>query len=580
MSINDDALALAGYEKVYDYTQYSHENHVNVIPEESFKHLVMDAFKTMADVLRNTYGPYASTVIISDQSQTTTTKDGYNVFNAMGFSHAYKRMVYLAVKKIIDRVNNNVGDGTTSCILLAEKMFLEIEKIIKTVDDKRNILAALTQLEKALQDPEAITDDLRDELIQPLNNAALRGLIDVAGNYDTGLTDIIEKALDPELVGLVESDQIISVRNVVVEAKLDPDGEGFTTYECDYLPGDYRVRVDMGTTEALMFESPRKIRVALYDHAFGASDWNFFMDKYDKVTETLILARSFNRSFMDHEFTQYLLQLRSAKADVPLFLAEIKGDFVRDEIKDLGAVLNFEPIGLHAKSVNHEKLPIVPVQVHKGNCMCFWMDEIPKKYIETLKSEMETDLSGSMVRHQLFKDRIRALSNESHDTLITVNASSTLEMKMISDKIDDCVSIVNSAVTYGIVPNMFAYGYMRLDRYKNACTDDISKSVADAVMLSIKGLFSDIWKSKHGDEFPEKCDVIAKDFYENAFTSFDIIKESYVPVQDLPTSAQYDLEVITAALSIVKYLLTSRALVFDAHLLKPIDDTGKYRLAE
>jgi chaperonin GroEL (HSP60 family) len=85
--------------------------------------------------MRSTYGPYGSTIVISDQNETTTTKDGFNVFEAMGFSHHYKRMVYLAIKKICERVNRNVGDGTTSCILLADKMFRKISDIIKTPDD-------------------------------------------------------------------------------------------------------------------------------------------------------------------------------------------------------------------------------------------------------------------------------------------------------------------------------------------------------------------------------------------------------------------------------------------------------------
>ena len=44
-----EELAMAGYHKVYDYTQYSHENHVNIIPEDDFKHLVRDTFKYRND---------------------------------------------------------------------------------------------------------------------------------------------------------------------------------------------------------------------------------------------------------------------------------------------------------------------------------------------------------------------------------------------------------------------------------------------------------------------------------------------------------------------------------------------------
>jgi len=565
-----------GYTKSYDFTQYAHDNNVNVIPEDSFKHLIEETFRIIADILRNTYGPYGSTVVISDQSETTTTKDGYNVFNAVGFSHTYKRMVYLAIKKIIDRVNNNVGDGTTSCILLAEKMFREIEKTLKTVDDKRNILKVLTQFEEMIQSKDAVVEDIREGTVQPLHIDALRGLITVSDNYDENLAYVIEEALDPkwdEDTGIMTS-----VRNVVVESTVDIDADASSMYKIDYLPGDYRVRCNMDSEVALLFDQPKKIRVALYDHVFSASDWNFFMHDYDKETETLILARSFNRSFMDHEYTKYLKERMMVKQDVKILLAEIKGDFLRDEIKDLAAAIGTEAIGLHAQAVDHSMLPVVSIQVYQGNCMCFDMDEIPDKYIEALQFEMETDTTKSMVKHQLYKDRIRALSKQSKDSLITVHASSSLESKMIADKIDDCISIVNSAMEYGIVPNMLVYGYWRIMRYKHSLDDklEMEKNVATAIMESIKGLFKDIWSSKHGDQQNAKCDAIMKDLYDSPNNGFDITKEAFVDITTLPTSAQYDLEVIAASISIVKYLLTSRALIFDAHILKPVDDTGRY----
>lgn len=568
-------LALAGLEKVYDYTQYSHKNQINVIPEAAFKQLVEDTFRTIADVLRNTYGPYGSTVVISEQSETTTTKDGYNVFNAIGFSHVYKRMVYLAIKKIIDRVNSNVGDGTTSCILLAEKMFraIENEGTLQTVDARRNILSVLTRFEEMLQDHSSVVKDKEDALIHPLTCDALSGLIDMAGNYDDKLTSIIESALCPTSKdGVIES-----VRNVVSEPKLDQDVEGSTNYEIDYLPGDYRIRVNMASDTALLFETQRPIRVALYDHAFSSSDWEFFMQNFDKETETLIIARSFSMSFMGNEFAKYIRDRKLVKRPVPTILCEIKGDYLRDEIKDLAAVLGIEPIGLHAKAVEHEKLPCIPVQVYKGNCMCFDVETIPEQYIKNLEAEMDADLSGSMVRHQLYKDRIRALSCNSNDTLITVKSSSSLELKMISDKIDDCISIVNSSLEYGIVPNMFSYGYWRIMLYKHEHGDEMTSAVADSIMKSIRGLFEDIWQSKHGLEYQDKQVAIANELYSKPTDSFDIIRETYAPIEALPTSAQYDLEVIAAAISIVKYLLSSRALVFDAHLLKQVDDTGTYQ---
>lgn len=564
-----------GLDKHYDFTQYAHDNNVNVIPEEDFKRLTNETFKVISDILRNTYGPYGSLVTIACGNETTTTKDGYNVFNAVGFSHMYKRKVYLMVKEIIDRVNKHVGDGTTSCILLGEKMFRSIEKNTKTPDDKRNILSVLSDFEDMLQQHETVSEDRDLHNVRYLTLDSLRGLIRMAGNYDVNLVDILMEALKPQVDGEV----VTAVRNVVVEPKLDSDEEMGTSYDVDFLPGDYRIRVNMDTEFALCYEDKRPVRIAVYDHPFSASDWNFFMQNFDKVSTTLIIARGFNRSFMDHEYTKYLRDCALVRQPPKIIMAEIKGDFLRDEIKDLCAVLHTEPIGLHAQAVEHETLPFVPIQIYKGNCMCFDMDEVPTQYIEALKMEMEADLSGSMVKHQLYKDRIRALSNTADDTMITVKASSQLELKMLVDKIDDCLSIVKSALEYGIVPNMLVYGYLRIKKYVEQSEDPQVETVGKDIMESIKGLFYDIWTSKHGDLQKEKADAIADELYDNdevANVGFDIIRERYMNVEELPTSAQYDLEVIAAGIAIVKYLLTSRAMIFDSNILKPVDDTGKF----
>jgi hypothetical protein len=577
--MNDIQAQEMGYQKVYDFTEYSNQNNVNVIPEEDFKRLVQVTFKCIADNLRRTYGPYASTVLISDQSETYATKDGYNVFNAIGFSHTYKRMVYLAIKKIIDRVNKNVGDGTTSCILLAEKLFENLQKSIKTVDDKRNLMSVLNDIEAYLLNKEEIEVDRTDGLVKPLTKESLNGLIRMAGNYDDKIVDVLVDALDP---GYDENGCVTVIRNAVVDPQLERDSDTIS-YQVDYLPGDYRIRVNMDPSFALTFEQPRQVHVALYETVFGPDEWNFFNAGYDQKSEVIIIARSFSTTFLENEWKRYLIKCSTAKIPVRIILCEIKGEYLREELKDLAAVLQTELNGHQAVAVDIDELPYVKVQVYNGICMCFDMPVIPKQRIEVVKHDRDVDMSTSLTKMQWYEDRIKALSNASRDTLVTVYATSTLEKKMVGDKIDDCVSIVNSAMTYGVVPNLFAYGYWRMLRYIDMCNehdDTLKTDAASAIIAAIRGLFDDVWYSKHGDRYDEKRDQIAESFYDEAsdVESFDIIKERFIPADHLPTSAQYDLEVLAAAISIVKYLLTSNALVFDAFIMKQVDDTGHYKM--
>lgn len=579
--MHDDQLALAGIRKSWDYTQYSHDKNVNVIPEEDFKRLIHDTFSTIAEVMRKTYGPYGSNVMLCTESnETFTTKDGYNVFGRIGFSQPFQRLVYMAIQNIIDRVNENVGDGTTSCILLADKMFTALENVVKTKDAKREIIPILNEIEEMLTDRKHVLRDIDSGLIKPLTMEALRGLIHLASNYDSQLTDKLMEALQP--VVDPQTNAITSVRNVVVDSKVQFNGSvsNRDKYTIDFLPGDYRIHVEMQQECALLFENGRKIRVAIYDHGFNSSDWNFFMENFDRKTETLIITPRVNASVLDNEYLRYCKDLALAHADLKIMFANIKGGiYIRDEIKDLCAALNTTSIASHAIAVDHESLPVLNVQVCRGNVMCFDMPEIPTAYIENLKKEMEADTSDSLSRAYIYKERIRALSNTAKDTIISVKTMNSLEQKMLGDKIDDCLHIVNSAIEFGIVPNLFIYGVHRINEAQSACEPDSLKyDVLGAISKSLQGLFADIWHSKH-DEYQEpKMEAIQKELYgtDNSTMSFDVVREAYISLEQMPTSSQYDLEVIAATIEIVKYLLDSRACVFGIQLFQSPGDTGHY----
>jgi hypothetical protein len=581
--LNAQEMEVLGYNRVYDYTQYSHDNHVNVIPEESFKRLVSDTFKTITDTLRSTYGPYGSTMIISDQNETTTTKDGYNVFEAMNFNHHYKHMVYLAIGKICERVNRNVGDGTTSCILLAEKMFNALNKRIQTPDDKREILSILNDIEKRLQSLNLIDEDKMMKKIQELTVPAFENLVMLAGNYDKELVHTLYVAMLPTYD---EHKVIESIRNVIVDTEVNYDGDSTATYAIDYLPGDYRVRVDMGVEIGLSIHEKTDIKIALYDHAFGHIDWVNFMQEYDKETPTLILARKFTNDIINADYKRYIKDRELVKRPTNILIAEVKGDFIQNEIADLGALLNTNVNGVNASTIKHEELPTATVQLYKGNCLCFYDVKPPTKHIDILRQEMDKDLSGSHVKRQNYIDRIKALSLESKDTLVTVKAGTSLEINMLKDKIDDCVSIVNSAITHGIVPNLLIYGYSRIKRIAESCDNvdsgdryySLMSQVAEDMSESIEGLFSDIWISKYGNTDSERYNDVKNKLFSGDFTSYDIVNDEFVDIANLPTSSQYDLEVIVAAISIVKYLLTSRALIFDSYLMRPQGDEGHFQL--
>ena len=572
-----EELAMAGYHKVYDYTQYSHDNHVNIIPEEDFKHLVRDTFKVLADNLRRTYGPYGSQMIISEQSQTMTSKDGFNAFQSLGFSHTYKRIVYLAIQDIIKRVNRNVGDGTTTCILLAEKIFNNIDKIIKTPDDKRLLLETLTKIEKDFQDSSKIKRDIDAGIIKKLDKESLFKIILMAGNYDEELAKVVYDALDP----VIKDGYVVDVRSVVPAPEVSLEAESNAVYDINYLPGDYRAPVHMiDVNDAITLTKETSMRVIVYDHSFNSADWAKLKTTWDG-NDLMIIARTFAKGFLEEDFFSYAKErvmggkLGQCDGKTHLYLCQMKGESVQNELRDLAEILNTKVYGMYDGEPDFETIKPVTLQIYRGDCLClFGVDKQDHvEYIRKLEYEIENDKSNSYVKQKEIKRRIKSI-NLGKEAMLTVKCGTQLEAKLITDKIVDCISIVESAIASGTVPNILNYAYNRLHEITG---DELETAASVAIRDSVVGLFQDIYESKYGKEYDvSEMESRQAEFYSQNTMSYDIITDKFVPMTERPTSTQYDLEVVVAALSIVKYLLSGGALIFDAHLLTNINDEGRY----
>jgi hypothetical protein len=153
-----------------------------------------------------------------------------------------------------------------------------------------------------------------------------------------------------------------------------------------------------------------------------------------------------------------------------------------------------------------------------------------------------------------------------------------MEAAFLGDKVDDAIRIIESATKTGVVPNLLQYGARKIIQIADA-HKEIPDDVIGAMYDSIRELFNMIYRSKHGetlDTMTEAHDIIKE--LDRDYSSFDIITEKFVSIDDLCTSAQYDVEVIIAALSIINYLLTSRSLIFDAALMPSQGDSGQYKI--
>lgn len=589
MSRNEEELSIMGYNKVYDYTQFSHDNDINVIPQQDFQKLVTDTFKNIANILKSTYGPYGSPYMLSENVGMYATKDGFNTFEAMDFSHQYKKMVYMQIKQIISRVNDTVGDGTTSCIMLANELFDILHDTMKGKDKefKRLLLKELDNIEHFLNTTLLSTPS--DKRVAMLTKNVLWNLINLADNYDEEITNVIYDALDPEID---DSGHITSIRNVSLKRQQINGISTIRDYKLAKLEGDYRVTIDMDQQIALYdFANKRDITILLYDHRFVEADWMSLKQVYDFDTETvigdetktprplLICAPSFATSFMNTLYDSYGTKCLMKAKPINIILCGIKGSFVQNEIKDLSELLQIPIHKLESTAVDFSKEKTVTCKVTNGDCLALFNVTSPDEYIKTLEYELENLKKDSKIIKDDYINRINALRLNAKDSIIEITAPNALESTMIFDKMLDCISIAKSAFENGVVPNMLVYGYQVMNDYYEKATNDIAKTLATCIKEAIKKIFEIIWKSKYDDNNDlEKTNAIKLLYSLNVDceNSFNIITNEFVSYTELPTSSQYDIEVLSASISIIKYMITSSGFIFDSQYMKAHGDTGRY----
>ena len=106
-----------------DFLKYSNQNQINVIPKEDFSKLIEETFKVISSNLAKSLGPLGSSCTIFDGTNTSATKDGYSILKSMKFKNIYKNMLYNLIKTPCTKLNNLVGDGTTSVVVLTSLLF-------------------------------------------------------------------------------------------------------------------------------------------------------------------------------------------------------------------------------------------------------------------------------------------------------------------------------------------------------------------------------------------------------------------------------------------------------------------------
>ena len=152
----------------------------NVIDEHEYRKRVMKVFDSVCKALLSTYGPYGASTMIEHESEMHQTKDGWLTILGIQLSNSMADKILSVIKNICSHVVLNVGDGTTTSIVSADRLYKNIvnnKKIMKIrskelldLFDKVSELVCNAIVEKSFK----IGDDI-SEVIYKIANIATNG---------------------------------------------------------------------------------------------------------------------------------------------------------------------------------------------------------------------------------------------------------------------------------------------------------------------------------------------------------------------------------------------------------------------
>ena len=461
-----------------DFMEYSSKTQSNIILKEDFEKLTQQVFNIIASNLSKSLGPLGSSAMILDGTMTESTKDGYAILMSYDFRNRYKKMIYNLIKTPCTKMNNIVGDGTTTAIVLTNAIFNRW-KISK------NLLETLYRLPRTFN---KAWDEVISEICEKIQNKS--------------------RPIDPE-----DYDTIYNIAYVTSNGNEEISRDIARVYKEAKAPNIKQK--DSPTNKSYIdniegFEFPtnflKEIYVRNQDKTSSENDiavilFNFkietdFFDKIVLINEAframnkklLIVAPSYDKVLLDTSIDGYLRFELQKYGNINLILSKFSLKNIEDtDINDFAVVLRGRVIDQDLANILVDEIDSVGADKVIDNSFndiesktyrfigtakhamltlnsgsIFYVpdvkdDEEYKTALKIAEQNLEEIISNTNAERQSYSAKIheartRVMQLRMNNYIYYVGADSDLQKKILWDAIEDVIKCLRSAIKYGVVP--------------------------------------------------------------------------------------------------------------------------------
>lgn len=407
-----------------------------IVFNEKARVYLKEGIDTVANAVKVTLGPSGRNVAISEWhgGDPSVTKDGVSVADSIVIEDPFVNVGVEMIKKVARKTVEDAGDGTTTATVLAQSM---INQGLEKVDNGSNPMDIKRGMDKAVAE---VVKNIK--LISKKidgDTEKIRNVATISANNDSEIGDLIASAFDK----IGESGVIDIEDSVTAETTIRVvDG----------------TQIDKGYLSKFFVTNTEKMEAVLEDAFVIVTDHDITLSKEIIPILEKIIPSGKPIFLVCGDLTQEALAfITMNKMQGGLKICAIKppsayrSEVLADIATLTGAIVISESMGIKLENADMK---------HLGRCGKIVSTETTTTFIDGKGTQSSIDIRKTEVRALItnaklpfdterLKKRLARLSGGV--AIMSVGASTDVEMNEKKDRVDDAVRATRSAIEEGIV---------------------------------------------------------------------------------------------------------------------------------
>lgn len=594
------------------FMEYANYHQCNIIPQEEFEELVTEVFGVIATNISRSLGPLGSSATILNGMMTEATKDGYSILSNYRFNNKYKRLVLNLIKAPCTKMNNTVGDGTTTVIALTNALFQRYRNQEKSLYSLYRLPRELTKCLDSVVEEIIEQIQKRAQPLDPTDYDKVFNLAYVVSNGNKEVSSQIAK------VYAESKSPVIKLKDSPTNRSYIEAEEGFS-FPANAIDSIYVTNEDLSATE-------QDVMTMLFGQKITRDLLESIIVPISKVAhlsqkKLLVIAPSYDDYMCETVLGQFAnAEIRQFGSVNTLMLQYRMADIEQGQRDDLAVILRSKTINQlvlndikEAIQLSPEKFvsdaykdPSSPMYRMLGHADTAFIsctngsiftsqnieqDEAYQQALKNAQAELDAIVrSSSMERqsysHKIYDARARVLQLQMKNYVYYIGADSELQKQILWDSIEDVVKCMRSAIRCGVVPGCQLTIINVCKNLLNECdvnTPSLRTELLKMIMSACMEVYEMVlhgpdkhglvkmikdWNTAYqGDEGAAKLaatavelgyNIIGRSITENRV--FDLETRTFNP--NIITSAETDVMVLRAATELVKILISGNQCIY------------------